>query len=182
MKRSVDMRAMIVGLLLALAGCASIVSTDFDGSVAFATYKTWAFADHDSKDDKTGNYLSLDGTRVKSAVERELTSESLQEVSAQKADLLVNYRFEDAEKLESQGFNYGFGFGSGNFGFGLSTPPQVRKIKEGKLVVELVDRDSQRVVWSGVSRRYLSEGQSPESRRELIDEVVHAMFEKYPPI
>ena len=49
------------------------------------------------------------------------------------------------------------------------------------LVVELVDTETDRVVWRAASRRYLNENQATESRRELIDEIVADMFEKYPP-
>ncbi|MDG5499449.1 DUF4136 domain-containing protein [Marinobacter sp. BGYM27] len=164
--------------VVALTGCASSVTTDYDSSASFASYKTWAFAEKDASND----FMSLDSGRVEAAVKRELEQESMQEAPQDSADLLVSYRVEDAEKLESSGFTYGLGLGRGNFGFGVSTAPEVRQVKEGKLVVDLVDRQTERVIWSGISRRYLNERQSPEARSELIDEVVAAMFEKYPPL
>ena len=63
----------------------------------------------------------------------------------------------------------------------LSSPPPVREIEEGKLVVELADSESKQVVWRAASRRYLNENQSPETRRELIDELVSEMFARFPP-
>lgn len=48
-------------------------------------------------------------------------------------------------------------------------------------MVELADSETKNVVWRAASRRYLNENQSPETRRELIDEVVAEMFTKYPP-
>jgi len=57
----------------------------------------------------------------------------------------------------------------------------VREVTEGKLVVRMVDRTTEEVVWQAASRRYLNENQSPETRRKLIDEVVSEMFSKYPP-
>lgn len=172
------MRYLILVMCLGLfSGCASIVSTDYDAGAGFADYKTWAFAPNKGDD----SFLSLDGARVENAIQREMQDEPLSRGEPDTADLLVSYRVEDAEKLESSGFTYGFGLGRGNFGFGLSTPPEVRQVKQGKLVVELVDRSTERVVWRGVSRRYLDERQSPEDRVELIDEVVTAMFDRYPP-
>ncbi|BES70473.1 DUF4136 domain-containing protein [Marinobacter nanhaiticus D15-8W] len=172
------MRYLILVMLLGLvSGCASIVHTDYDAGASFGNYQTWAFAPNEGK----SGFLSLDGARVENAIQREMRGESLTQAEPDAADLLVSYRVEDAEKLETRGFTYGFGLGRGNFGFGLSTPPDVREVKQGKLVVELVDRTSERVVWRGVSRRYLDESQSPEDRIELIDEVVTAMFDRYPP-
>lgn len=162
-----------------LAGCASNVVTDYDSGAGFAGYETWAFAKQ--PDEGPRNFLSLDASRVERAVETAMERQSMDRVSETDADLLVSYRVEDVERLDTTGFTYGFGWGRSPFGFGLSTAPPVREIREGKLVVELVDNDTDRVVWRGASKRYLNEDQSPERRSELIDEVVRDMFEKYPP-
>lgn len=166
---------MLMITAVALSGCASNVVTDYNSSVVFGNYATWAFAD------ETASFTSLDGARVRAAIERELDRKALRKVPSAEADLLVNWRIVEEERLEQMGLGLGFGFGHGNFGWGLSAPPPVREVEEGKLVVELVDSDTRNVVWRAASRRYLNEDQSPETRRELIDEVVADMFSKYPP-
>ena len=172
------MRVILVSLLmLALAGCASNVVTDYDSGVVFGNYASWAFAPRGEGQ----SFTSLDGGRIESAIERELNRKSMRKVEQNEADLLVAWQIVEEERLERTGVGLGFGFGSGNFGWGLSSAPPIREIEEGKLVVELVDTDTDRVVWRAASRRYLNENQSSESRRELIDEIVAAMFEKYPP-
>lgn len=164
-------------LMLALAGCASNVVTDYDSGVVFGNYASWAFASSSGKD----SFITLDGSRVEAAVERELKRKELRKVDPEEADLLVSWQIVEEERLERSGVGFGFGLGSGNFGWGLSTAPPVREVEEGKLVVQLVDTDSDRVVWRAASRRYLNENQSPEHRRELIDEIVAEMFSRYPP-
>ncbi len=172
------MRIFLVSLLmLALVGCASNVVTDYDSGTVFGDYASWAFAPKG----EGGNFTSLDGGRIESAVERELNRKSMRKVEQKEADLLVAWQIVEEERLERTGVGLGFGFGSGNFGWGLSSAPPIRQIEEGKLVVELVDTDTDRIVWRAASRRYLNENQSSESRRKLIDEVVADMFEKYPP-
>lgn len=172
------MRVFLVSLLvLALSGCASNVVTDYDSGTVFGNYASWAFAPKG----EGKSFTSLDGGRIESAVERELNRKSMRKVEQEQADLLVTWEIVEEERLERTGVGLGFGFGSGNFGWGLSSAPPVREIQEGKLVVELVDTDTDRVVWRAASRRYLNENQSSETRRELIDEVVADMFEKYPP-
>lgn len=172
------MRVILVSLLmLALAGCASNVVTDYDSGVVFGNYASWAFAPRGEGQ----SFTSLDGGRIESAIERELNRKSMRKVEQNEADLLVAWQIVEEERLERTGVGLGFGFGSGNFGWGLSSAPPLREIEEGKLVVELVDTDTDRVVWRAASRRYLNENQSSESRRELIDEIVADMFEKYPP-
>ncbi|MGM0570969.1 DUF4136 domain-containing protein [Marinobacter sp.] len=166
----------LTALTLLLGGCASKVVTDYDSNAAFTSYQTWAFAPDAGK-----GYTSLDGSRVEAAVTRELEAQALSQTGADTADLLVSYRIDDVERLDTTGFSYGLGFGSGRFGWGLSTAPPVREVREGQLVVELVDSTTNRVVWRGASKRYLNENQSPETRQQLIDEVVASMFERYPP-
>lgn len=168
---------MMCVLGLALAGCAGNVVTDYSSSVVFGNYSTWAFAEEAGGD----SFLSLDGDRVRAAVERELKRKALSQVQPDQADLLVNWQIVQEDRLEQSGVGLGFGFGSGHFGWAMSAPPPVREIREGKLVVELADSGTRKVVWRAASRRYLTETQSPESRQELIDEVVAEMFAKYPP-
>ncbi|MDL0432197.1 DUF4136 domain-containing protein [Marinobacter sp. TBZ242] len=172
------MRIILLSLILVvLTGCASNVVTDYDSGVVFGNYGSWAFAPKGEGQ----NFTSLDGGRIESAVEQELNRKAMRKVDPEEADLLVAWQIVEEERLERSGVGFGFGFGSGNFGWGLASAPPVREIEEGKLVVELVDTETDRVVWRAASRRYLNENQSSESRRELIDEIVADMFEKYPP-
>ncbi|MBZ2168616.1 MULTISPECIES: DUF4136 domain-containing protein [Marinobacter] len=168
---------MITALLLALAGCTANVVTDYKDTAMFGSYGTWAFAPNAG----AGSFVSLDGSRVRAAVEREMKREALRQVPEAEADLLVNWQIVEEERLEQVGVGVGIGFGRGPFGWGMAAPPPVREVKEGKLVLELVDTSANEVVWRAVSRRYLKEFQSSDERRELIDEVVAEMFSQYPP-
>ena len=172
-------RTLAISLFaLAMTGCASNVVTDYDSATVFGNYNSWDFAPTKAESE---DFVSLDGSRIKSAIERELKQEALRKVPANEADLFVAWRIVEEERLERKGASFGFGFGSGNFGWGIAAPPPVEKVEEGKLVIELVDTSNKRVVWRAASRRYLKEDQSPESRRELIDEIVKDMFDEYPP-
>ncbi|WP_166268029.1 DUF4136 domain-containing protein [Marinobacter caseinilyticus] len=164
-------------LVLALSGCAGNVVTDYNSTVVFGNYNSWAFADTNNG----SGFVTLDGARVEGAVERALNRKAMKKVNVNEADLLVSYRVVNVDRLDTTGFSYGLGFGQPRFGFGVATLPPVREVQEGKLVVELVDRSNGQVVWRAASRRYLTESQSPEYRRELIEEVVAEMFTKYPP-
>lgn len=161
----------------AMVGCASNVVTDYNSGVVFGNYSSWAFAPNAGN----ASFMSLDGKRVQTAVERELKRSAMSKAAEPEADLLVSWKIVEEERHEQSGVGLGFGFGTGNFGWGVSAPPPVREIKEGKLVIELVDKGTKEVVWRAASRRYLNENQSPDTRRKLIDEVVAEMFSKYPP-
>lgn len=174
-------KAVLVSVFaLAISGCASNVVTDYDSGAVFGNYNSWSFTPA-NKDGE--GYVSLDGSRIRSAIEREMNREALRKVDVEEADLLVAWQILTKERIErgGSGLGFGLGFGSGNFGWGISAPPPIEKVEEGKLVVELVDSETQQVVWRAASRRYLNEDQSSESRRELIDKILTDMFDKYPP-
>ncbi len=168
---------MMSVVVLVLAGCASNVVTDYDSSAIFGQYSSWAFV----PDGDGSSIVSLDGSRVRAAVKRELDRKSMREVPEGNADLLVSWKIVEEQRLEQTGVGLGLGFGTGNFGWGVSSPPPVRGVKEGKLVIELADTTTGQVVWRAASRRYLNENQKPEARSKLIDEIVSEMFSKYPP-
>ena len=109
---------MLAVVALAMTGCASNVVTDYNSSVVFGNYSSWAFASGTNE----SSFTSLDGTRVRSAVERELNRKALRQVPEAEADLLVSWQIVPEERLEQTGLGLGFGFGSGNFGWALSAP------------------------------------------------------------
>jgi len=171
------MRAMFLMLTLWLAGCASTVAIDYRPEAAFADYRSFAFTSTEPKEE----VRSLDGERIEQAVTRELTALGLKSAPANSADLLVRYRVDETVELETSGFGYGFGFGREHLGVGVATVPDVQAVKEGKLVVELVQRDIRQVVWRGAGQRNLTEQMKPEQRSALINRLVKDMFDRYPP-
>jgi hypothetical protein len=160
-----------------LAGCAASSVTDYNPAVVYSQYDSWAFAPKAEE----GGFTSLDDRRVREAIRREFRLKAMKELPAAEADLLVDWRIVQEERLEQSGVGLGFGFGYDHFGWGVAAPPPVREITEGKLVVRFADRETDEVVWQAAGRRYLNEDQSPETRRKVIDEVVSDMFSKYPP-
>jgi Domain of unknown function (DUF4136) len=175
-------KALLISLFaITISGCASTVVTDYDSGTIFGNYDTWSFAPARQDSDE---YVSLDDTRIRNAIEEEMKGESLRMAAADEADLLVDWRIVTEERIErgGSGFGFGLGFGSGShFGWGISAPPPIEKVEEGKLVIQFVDAQSKQVVWRAASRRYLDEDMSSENRQELIEEIVNAMFAKYPP-
>lgn len=170
------MRVIMI-LALFLAGCASPVTVDYDSSVPFAHYQTYAFAAPPSSE----HYRTLDGSRIENAVNRALQLKGLKQVSAVDASLIVHYRIEEEKSLDTSGWGFGFGTFGDPFGFGVATAPPIQERKEGKLVVELVDAKTHQSVWKAAGRRYLNDDMTPNERTDRINEIVHDMFARFPP-
>lgn len=173
------LKTVTLALVMALvSGCANYAVTDYDSSAGFDTYNTYRFAESDEK-----AVRGLDAARIERALKQALAGEGFKEMESS-PDVRVRYRIEDEVRTESRGptLGFGFGFGRSPFTFGTAhTPVETREIREGQLVVEMVDPSIDQVVWAGRARRYLRESQDRDERTELIDQVIEAMFEQYPP-
>ncbi|CAM4330921.1 DUF4136 domain-containing protein [Vibrio agarivorans] len=175
LKRSIT----LLSALVVISGCASSVATDYDASANFSAYKTFQF------EDRGDAPLSLDGSRIQQAVNTELEMKGLS-ASEQNNDLVVRFDILEASELRADGPTFSFGIGSGSrhsrmgYGIGASTPTRVTEIKYGKIAVDLVDSETNEVVWRSISQRQLRETMKPADRQEFIVEQVHEMFKEYP--
>ena len=167
------MRLLMLFTIFLLTACSRTYVLDYQPGTDFSGYQTYAF-------EAPAEVRSLDGARIENAVRRELTGK-LEAVDKEEADLLVRYRIEDSVRLQTSGFGYGFGFGRDRLGVGIATVPDAREIKEGKLVIELVERDGRQMVWRAVGQRNLTEQTRSDRREALINRLVGDMFERFPP-
>lgn len=173
--------SLLMAMLVLFSGCASYVVTDHDDSADFGGFKSYTLMDRGEEGDKS--VKTLDSARIEKSLNRELTGEvGLSQVQTpENADLLVRYWIEDVKRTESTGPTFGFGFGNSPFGFGVATQQPTREVREGKLIVELVNRENRQAVWRATGQQNLTEQMSPEERRKLIDRLISEMFKRYPP-
>jgi len=177
-------------LVLVLASCSSVVLYDYDATTPFSRYDKFYFSRPYMRQlpPKEGNqdYVSLDNTRIHTAISRELINKGFQTVEEGQKEgpnvLLAHYAIEEVKRLQSTGFSYGFNTFQSHFGLGLHTTPQAKETIEGKLIVELIEPRKNRVIWRAVSKRHLKETMSPNDRTAFINELVAEMFKNYPPI
>lgn len=167
------MRTAKIGFLflavLGLAGStlAQKVTTDYDRSADFRTYKTyaWATSSHPAKD-------PLWNRRVMENIDRQLAAKGLQKVDTG-ADLYVSYNSGLKENVSLHGFGTGGRWTGGSFSVNKSTEI------EGTLVVELTDTGSKQLVWRGIATETASK--KTEKNIEKLEKAVEKMFRQYPP-
>ena len=175
--------AWLAGLLTiaVIAGCSSIsVNTDYDPSINFSNYKTYAWIKQDVN--VSGNAQqavaqnSLTGRRIMNAVDGELAKRGY--TMSDNPDLLVVYHTGVQDKVAVTDWGYGYGA----YGWGMGGGVDVYNYQEGTLIVDLVDATSKQLSWRGTAQGVLSDSNpSPEQMQEKINNVVGRMFEKYPP-
>ena len=179
----------LLGAALVVAGCASgpRVRAERDPGVDFSRYRTFAFADPLGTD--RAGYETLVSGYLKAATQRELEARGLRLVEAD-PQLLVNFNGRLNEKLRtttmpssSISFAYGRG-GYYSYRTGLYTTwplydTQVQSYTEGTLNIDVIDAERKQMIWEGVAVGRVTDD-TMENLKPKIDEVITAIFVKYP--
>ena len=173
---------------LLIAGCASkpTIESDYDHTIDFGQYKTYAF--FNPMGIENPNYSSIYGSIFREAISKEMESRGYTE--SDNPDLLINVsgRLQDKTKVTTTsdpymaGSYYGYRRGAygawGGYGYGTTT--HVSNYTEGTVNVDMVDRAQKRMVWEGVAVGRVKENTTNEQTRTNIFAGIQEMFAGYP--
>jgi hypothetical protein len=178
--------AALLGLGLLLAACATRpdVRTQAAANANLASYHTFAFMPKPGTD-KDG-YKTLKTQSLERAVTREMVARGYAPAGLDQADLLINFNVKEKDKVESdlgptggwgygwgRRYGYGYGFGFDDYYSGITT------VTEGSLMIDLVDRVRNEVVWSGTAVGELTK-KVLDNPEPSIDRSVTDIFARYP--
>jgi hypothetical protein len=172
-----------IGAVLLAVGCSSIsVRHDFDTQADFTGYQTYAWLQQpttavgDAKAAQRTNTL-LD-KRIRRAVDAQLAAKGMKP-SAEDPDLLVIYHMGLDRKVDVQ--DWGYSYPRYPYGGWYGGQVDVYEYDEGTLIVDLIDAESDQLVWRGTATKVIDETASPEKREANLNEVVTRLFADYPP-
>jgi len=155
--------------LMAWTVLAQKVEVDYDHSINFLKYKTYAW--------KVGTPAKnpLMDARIIQAIDNQMILKGLTKVDEGKADLMIVYHaaVDYETQLNTVGMGYGWGY------YGGTTTTYVDKIPVGTLLVEMGDPQAKKMVWRAQGTSDLSD--KPEKITKKIDKTVEKMFKKFPP-
>ncbi len=142
------MRRLYVGVILTsiLAGCAAMtVSSHIERNVNFADYVTY---DWGSPDALPVGDPRLDNNEffrdyVMGAIEKELAGKGFRQAFSGEPDLLVHYHANVNQKVDVYEVDRPYGYCY------QDCEPRVVEFEQGTLVVDIVDRRTNKVVWRG---------------------------------
>jgi hypothetical protein len=156
--------------LLAAAGLyAQKVTIEFDETVDFTKFKTFAIRDGQLNSRNPALNSELVKKRIDADIESALTAKGLMKVTG-KSDLNVRYRLGTARKTELETYPGGWrGWGT-----------RVRRVPyaEGTLVVDLRDPSTRSLVWRAIASVEQSDATKIEGK---LEDMVRKSIEKYPP-
>ena len=155
------------------------VTFDFDPSVDFSRYSTYAWIEHDnSVESVIPEHLNL---RLRRVTEDVLAEKGLEPAPAPpQTDLLLTYYFSDKHDIQINYVPYapyspwGYGYWGG-FNDGYT---EVRSYTKGTLVLDIVDARTHQLVWVGVLEKEVQSANPPGSR---IEKAVSKLLKNFPP-
>jgi hypothetical protein len=180
--------AILVGSGLLLASCATRYDIRSQTAVNanLASYHTYAFMAKPGTDND--GYKSLTTQTLERAVNREMYARGYTPAAVgSEPDLVINFNIKEKDKVQgdSPGVGYAWGFGYGprwGYGYGLGLDDYyngIQTVTEGSLVIDLVDRVRNEVVWSGTAVGQITR-KSLDHPDETLDRSVTEIFAHYP--
>ncbi|TGE27477.1 DUF4136 domain-containing protein [Hymenobacter metallicola] len=184
--RPVAMAAVGLSLLLGATSCATSsrvgVTSDFDHSVNFRTFKTWAWYPQQPQDSEGGpaqGYQSFLDKRLRTAVESEMVKKGLTRVD-KNPDVYVAYsaKVEDKQRANNTYSPWGYPY-YGYYGYGRGFYQQpVTDYKAGTVIIDLVDAKRKQLAWRGFGEAQID--QQTISEQEAY-RIVGSVLSTYPP-
>jgi hypothetical protein len=186
MFRPIHLAGLFLSLLVTtlLAGCATAprVEVDRDPQADFSRYATFGFHAPLGTDrpDATSTLLSQ---TLKQTARTELEALGYRYVEGEANDLEINFFVATREVVEGMtqpGVGVGIGYGRyhSHYRVWADYPAQrIRQYTEGTLHVDVVDTARRQLIWEGVVRDRLREG---EFDRNEVRQAVAEVFEQFP--
>lgn len=165
-------------LALAFGACSGISTTsDWDPSYDFSAVSTYAWKPQAVEAGMSEIILR----RMYVAVDDDLSAKGLTKTDESRADVLIAYHIgaQDRQQLETYGYGAG-GWWDGYRGGGMTTTT-VRTYTEGSLILDVIDREENELVWRGSASKTIDQMDSPEQRVQTIQEAVGKMLKDFPP-
>jgi hypothetical protein len=174
---------LFIVMVLTMASCSSVkVAYDYDKQADFTKYKTYAFTEDVAKmpvDD-------LNRGRIISAVEAELAAKGF--TKSENPDALIDIfitakkRTEAVANTTGPGMYGGGYYGRYGYGGGFSTTTvSYNDYLDGTMVINMVDKSTEKIVWQGRGTKTLDEDASASKREQNINYAVKQIFTNYPP-
>ena len=194
-------RLIPAGLFLAIlsCGCSTMqVGSDYNPEADFSGMQAYAWSPGPQgvTDDPRIDDDILE-ERIRGAIDAQLALQGFTKASGDAPDFLVGFHAAVSSKLEvtainqhygyapgwgASGFHYGGGGGYRNYVWGWEPPStNVRSFDQGSLIIDVVDPDSDQLIWRGTAQAEVNFGDDQGKREKRIQDAVAKILKKFPP-
>jgi len=161
---------LVLALFAAQSARAQKITMEFDQTMDFSKYKTFAIRDGQLSSRNPALNSPLVKKQIEADIQNDLTAKGLTLVTSGPSDLNVRYTFGAARKTEIEAYPAGW------YGFGTR---YVRvPYAEGTLVIDLRDPATRSLVWRAIAAEEKSDATKIQGK---LDDMVKKSIAKYPP-
>jgi hypothetical protein len=161
---------LFLGLLFAQGARAQKITMEFDQTIDFSKYKTFAIRDGQLNSRNPALNSPLVKKQIEADIQHDLTAKGLTLVTSGPSDLNVRYTFGAARKTEIEAYPAGW------YGFGTR---YVRvPYAEGTLVIDLRDPTTRSLIWRAIAAEEKSDATKIQGK---LDDMVKKSIDKFPP-
>ena len=160
---------LLFGLLMAQGTLAQKVTMEFDRTVDFSKYKTFAIREGQLNSKNPALNSDLVKKQIEADIERALIARGLTQVTGP-SDLNVRYHFGANRKTELETYPAGW--------YGFRTRVVRVPYSEGTLVIDLRDPSTRSLVWRTIASEEKSDATKIAGK---LDDMVKKSCDKYPP-
>jgi hypothetical protein len=161
---------LLLGLLAAQGAWAQKVTMEFNQTIDFSKYKTFAIRDGQLNSKNPALNSPLIKKQIEVDIERDLTAKGLTMAANGPSDLNVRYTFGAARKTEVEAYPAGW--------YGLGTRYVRVPYAEGTLVIDLRDPTTRSLIWRAIASEEKNNATKIQGK---LDDMVKKSIEKYPP-
>ena len=183
-RKSKELTTKLITLssVLLLGACSSsyVPDTDQSSSYDFSSVDTYSVIGDEQL--KNPMFSDIDRERFDAAIDISMQQHSVEEVSADKADVLVSYFVVTKDKVKvSASYNAGYASSCYRCGYGGGVSHvNTRHYVEGTLVVDIIDSETNKSVYRSTLVKPLKSFDTAQEREQAINKVVSDMMEKLP--
>jgi len=168
----------VAGAGLALAGCSGISTTsDWDESYDFSAVSTYAWTAQGLE----GGVSEIMLRRMYAAVDGDLATKGFTKTEPERADFLMAYHTGTQDRQQYDTYGYGAGGWWGGYWGGGMTTTTVRTYTEGTLILDVIDRERNELVWRGSASKTIDQMDAPEQRVKTVQSAVVKLLKDFPP-
>lgn len=164
------MRLFLPAVLAAMSCLAQKITVEFDRTVDFAKYKTFAIRNGQLNSKNPALNSELTKKQIEADIVAGLTARGLTAASSGPSDLNVRYVLGTARRIEVETYPAGW--------YGMGTRVVRVPYAEGTLVINLRDPATKSLVWRSIASQ---DKRDPSQIQGKLDDMVRKSIEKYPP-
>jgi len=169
---------LLISIFAVLTGCSPQIGvySDFDPDYDLSTYKTFDWGQKVKIEEGRNplHYNELNDKRIKAAVLDQMTMRGYQ-LTSDNPDLIFHYHIIIDDQSVVATDPYGYNYGT----YWTHTQTNVFTYQQGTLILDLMERKSQNLIWRGWAVTDIGQIK-PDEVSEIIKRTVAQIFKKYP--